>query len=212
MSVGPFTGPVQRPSDGRDLAELFGRVEALERVRPGTGTLYVDDRILDAAVQTVTFDTFPSDLHILELTWDIALDDASTVDLSMLFANFDDTFELPTEDYFWRLAGTVALDDSDNADGGAGLGLLQRDGGNGWGRARFPNYNAADWPGDGRGPMWVGDGAIATENGDETDQWIAAGYRQGTDPLTSIELSSWTLDGADQQTFAAGSRFTLVGY
>src|SRR6185369_2678208 len=66
------------------------------------GRLYIDHRVLDSADATVVFDSFPSDLSMLELVWRACSDgsgDPGPAALGCLVLN-DDTFESVDEEYF----------------------------------------------------------------------------------------------------------------
>lgn len=86
MSVGPFSGPVQRPSSDRDLAELFRRVEDLERQRPqrGAGTFLAGAVFNDADI-----------IEGAGFTAEWADEDGSSPGLNLITIRFDVPFSEP---------------------------------------------------------------------------------------------------------------------
>lgn len=182
---------------------------------PVPGFIYIDDRILDAPTESVVFDAFPTDLHVLEFTWHIALDlGTASGDQSLLFLLMNGDAFGGASEYTWKLAGSVTLDsDTDTSNGGA-LGIISASYELSWGRIRFPNYNGDFVTGSSplaEGPPWIG------EAGDynSMDNWVASGYRgnQADPGMDRLEIVCYQRDNLGvQQTFGVPSRFTLTGY
>lgn len=214
--------PPRLPSDARAVARVTGRVRNQERRRlpdPTAGNpVYVDERTLEADAASVLFDSFPDDLHVLELTWATFLS-AEADDDSMIYLDFNgDTLDTAAEDYRWHLA----MADQSGSQGSATDSTLLREGGGigyasphraGFGRVRFPAYNVdLTGPSAGIGPLWVGDGAWSDANTGVTDAWTVGGVRDNGAALTSILLSAARVSDNSAINFAAGARFTLTGY
>lgn len=205
---------VDQPSGDASLQELFERVGRLERAR-ALG-YYFDDRALTADTTTVVFNTFPSDLNVLVLSWFAW---ATGADVGLAFANFNDTFDAPGAEYYWNLGivnqlGSQGSRNEDFTKDGGGFAYVPTDSGSTWGQILFPNYNGAfDVV---RGPEFHGDGAWAENSagGGRVDHWLTACYKQeDLEPLTDLEISVRKLsDPTTALQFAAGSRFTLFGF
>lgn len=207
--------------------QLTNRVELLEKKK--TSAVYTDDQILESDTTFVTFEGFPQDRTILEVTYNCWLPDATgAVIMYVMFGDPGDGIDIPNPVY-WTIAGTdiPAMDSYSGGSGGDGFGDATSAAGGGvglwldgegsgptWGRLRCPDYNRdADHP-TGYGQKYLGEGAGGV-NGTEASPkvWQAAGVSVNVTPLDKITFKA--VSGADHTAlfnFGAGSRFTLTAY
>lgn len=173
---------------------------------PIPGAIYVDDRILDADTDAVVFDSFPSDLTVLELTWEAWMTSGSDFPATMYVA-FNGDYPSTEEDYWWRLSGSVEENtDAGGNDSWGGLALIADSDIPTTGRVRFIDYTRDVTPNNGW--AYIGEGSYAT-GGYTPDAWVIAGARgAASGPIADITVHA----GGGSQEWETGSRFTLTGY
>lgn len=210
MTRAPQSGRVARSSGVEILRDLEARIKALERSPGGSGSIYVDDRILDADTEVVTFSDFPSDAVVLELTWDCELVFGAT--RAFLFVCFNGDYSGGEDEYHWRLVGDVEASDDDGGNSAGGVALID-DQINTFGRIRLPDYSRDTSVMSNSGPSYVGEGTAGSEGGNTPDAWVAAGESDGDGPVTEIQVfASTDSTSGGVQNLMAGSRLTLTAY
>lgn len=200
---------VVRTNEEQILTDHEQRIARLERAP--MHQIYIDDRVIASPVEVVTFDGFPSDREILELTWEITTD----ADDVWIYLAFNGDYPVTENDYRWRLFGDVAAAEIDlgsfnfgGAVGGSAI-LGEPVFGPNWGRARFIDFDEQTGA---HGIIWQGDGGIYDGNSPHT--WLISGCGDPPTPLTEIAVFAALSSSAapDATQIVAPSRLTLTCY
>lgn len=210
--------PWERPTAPTVQKDHEKRILALER-RNNRG-YYRADAFLEDDTAEVLFDGIPASVGAVRIVWLAWTTDPDLTDYGLGLINFNDTYDTFSAEYDWNLslqnqAGPVGSNDDSVTDQGGAFGYLNGNNGGGWGTIEIPAFGF-DFPTGGpTGPMWTALGGWSKATSTQiVDSYTIAGFKEEDDEaITSITLSVRELaTPANAQSFAAGSRFTLLGF